>query len=65
LELGADDETYPTLSPLRPEHVRAPLVRAHTHLHLAAAPAIGPVHLAEALQYRSRLAAAFNVLEPE
>jgi hypothetical protein len=28
-------------------------------------PAIGPVHLAEALQYRSRIAAILDVMEPD
>jgi len=50
---------------LTTEQISRVLAVAQSIAQLAAAPAIGPVHLAEALQYRSRIAAVLDVLEPD
>ena len=50
---------------LTTEQIARVLPVAQSIAQLADAPAIGPVHLAEALQYRTRIAAVLDVLEPE
>ena len=50
---------------LTTEQVARLLAVARSIAQLADAPAIGPVHLAEAVQYRARIAATPDVLEPE
>lgn len=50
---------------LTTEQIPRVLAVAQSVAQLAGAPAIGPVHLAEALQYRARIAASPELLEPE
>jgi predicted ATPase with chaperone activity len=50
---------------LTTEQLTRVLAVAQSIAQLADVPAIGPVHLAEALQYRSRIAAILDVMEPE
>jgi predicted ATPase with chaperone activity len=50
---------------LTTEQILRVLAVAQSIAQLAGAPAITPAHLAEALQYRSRIAAILDVLEPE
>lgn len=50
---------------LTTEQVARVLTVARSVAQLADVPAIGPVHLAEAVQYRARIAATPEVLEPE
>jgi len=50
---------------LTTEQVTRVLAVAQSIAQLADVPAIGPVQLAEALQYRSRIAAILDVLEPD
>lgn len=50
---------------LTTERVARVLAVARSVAQLASVTAIGPVHLAEAVQYRARIAAIPEVLEPE
>ncbi len=50
---------------LTTEQIARVLAVAQSVAQLAGVGAIGPVHLAEALQYRSRIAAILEVIEPD
>jgi predicted ATPase with chaperone activity len=50
---------------LTTEQISRVLAVAQSIAQLADVPAVGPVQLAEALQYRSRIAAILDVLEPD
>lgn len=50
---------------LSTEQISRVLAVAQSVAQLAGVGAIGPVHLAEALQYRSRIAAILEVIEPD